>query len=814
MLFAVADLRLAGRVLWKTPAFSLVAILALALGIGANTAIFTVVNTVLLHPLPYPDSGRIVNITRLEGGDISPPMFNYWRENDTGLDDLTAFDEGAAARNLGGDRPELVQTLRVSRNFFRLFSAHPIIGRTFTAAEDRPGAPDLLLMSYGLWQRRFGGDPAILGKPVTLGGAPFTVIGVLSPGFQSYPPADLWIPLRVDPNSTNQAHTLVGAGRLPNGARLVEANARMRVLGRRYKESHPDQLGNDDKIQVSLMQRRMTGDVRPALLIMLGAVGLVLLIACANVANLLLARSSARHREIAIRSALGAGRGRIVRQLLTESLMLAIAGGLLGLALGSLGVRALLSFTPGDLPRAEEMSRIPALDPGVLGFTLALSIATGIVFGLLPAIQVSRADLTGALKETGGRTGTGLKQNRTRGLLVVSEMAISVVLLCGAGLLIRSFMAVHNVDPGFDGRGVLTMKVSLAGPKYASTGETERLSRQLTERLEQLPGVQAAAMANSLPLEGGVDMIFNIPGRPPADGQKFNGDVQWRFVSSHYFDALGIPLRAGRLFQTQEPGKTVIVNETLAKKFWPKENPVGQRLLIGAGLGPDFDEGSVEIIGVVGDVREGGLDNDPPPVMYQLYAQIPDSAMRLINGLLPASVLIRSRPGVASGSLSAEAEKQLQARDTQLAPIKIRTMDQVMIDSTARRSFNLLLLGTFAGIALLLAALGIYSVMSYAVEQRTHEIGIRAALGASGRDTLKLVLGDGMKLAAAGVAMGLAGAFALTRLLAAQLYGVKPADPMTFGVVPAVLLRVALTASCVPALRAIRVDPAIALRHE
>jgi predicted permease len=742
-------------------------------------------------------------------------MFNFWRENNCCFDDLTAFEAGAAGMNLGGgDRPELVQALRVSESYFRLFGARPLVGRTFSAEEDRPGGPHLVVMSYGVWQRRFGGDPSVLGKAVTLGGAPYTVIGILSPRFQSYPAADLWTPLQVDPNSRNQAHTLIAAARLKSGLSLAEANSRMNVVGKRYVAAHPEQVGDDDKLKVTPMQRLMTGSVRPALLILLGAVGLVLLIACANVANLLLARASARHREIAIRSALGAGRGRIVRQLLTESLMLAIAGGMLGLALGSAGVRALLAFTPGDLPRAEEMSGIPALDPWILAFTLALSVATGVLFGLVPAIQVSRADLTGALKEAAGRTGTGLRQNRTRGLLVASEMAIAVVLLCGAGLLIRSFLALHNVAPGFDGRGVLTMQVSLAGPKYASTGDADRLSRQIAERLEQLPGVQAAAMASSLPMEFGVDMIFNIPGRPPANGQKFNGDVQWRFISAHYFDALGIPLRAGRAFRTQEPGKNVIINEAMAKKFWPRENPVGQQILIGAGLGPDYDEGSVEIIGIVGNVREAGLDNDAPPVMYQLYAQIPESAMKLINGLVPASVLIRAQPGMALGSLGAKASAQLQSRDTQLAPAKIRGMDQVMLDSTARQNFNLLLLGTFAGIALLLAALGIYSVMSYAVEQRTHEIGIRTALGASGGDTLRLVLAGGMKVACAGVGIGLAGAFALTRLLAAQLYGVKPSDPLTFALVPAVLLLVALAASSVPAWRAIRVDPVIALRYE
>ncbi len=811
----IQDLRYGLRMLAKNPGFTLMAVLTLALGIGSNTAMFTVVNTVLLHPLPYPDSGRIVNIIRGGGGSASIMMFTYWQQQNSLFEDLTAYDFTATGLNLSdGDRPELVQGVHVSRNYFRLFGANPILGRTFTAEEDQPGGARVVLMSYGLWQRRCGGAPAILGKTISLGSAPYTVIGILSPKLQSYPPVDVWMPLQADPGSTNQAHTLIVSGRLPSGKTLAEANAQMSVIGKQYVQAHPEQLGNDDKIQVVPMQQQMTGEARPALLMLLGAVGLVLLIACANVANLLLARAAGQQKAVAIRVAIGAGRGRIVRHFLTESLLLSLGGGVLGLVLGSWGVRALLALAPGDLPRVEEMGAIPGLNPWVAGFTVLLSLVTAILFGLFPSIQVSRTDLTSMLKESDGRSGTALRHNRARSVLVVAEVAIAATLLCGAVLLMRSFSALHTVDPGFESRNLLTMKVSLAGPKYASANVVDRIDRQLVERVERIPGVQTAAMSSELPFENGLDMIFNIPGRPPVEGYKFTGDVQWRFVSAHYFDALRIPLRSGRLFQDQEPVRTVVINEVMARKFWPNASPVGQAILIGAGLGPDYDEGSVEIVGVVGNVRESGLNNDPPPVMYQLHSQIPDEAMKLVNGLIPASDIVRTKPGIAPLSVSQPVEEALLAGDTQLPATKMRTMESLSLTSTARQNFTLLLLGVFAAIALLLATVGIYGVISYGVTQRTHEIGIRMALGAERANVVRLVVGQGLVLTLIGVAAGLAGAFALTRFLASVLYGVRPTDPLTFVVVSLVLISAALLACYLPARRATKVDPMVALRYE
>jgi putative ABC transport system permease protein len=585
----------------------------------------------------------------------------------------------------------------------------------------------------------------------------------------------------------------------------------MAVVAKRYIETSSRTFRRDPRIQVVLMKRQITGDARPPLLILLGAVGLVLLLACANVANLILARASVRAREIAVRAALGAGRGRIVRQLLIESLLLALAGGAIGLMLGSWGVRALLALAPGDLPRIQEMAASPALNPEVAGFTLLLAIATGVLFGLIPAIQLSRTDLTVAIKDSSARAGGGHKQGRTRGTLVATEVAIAVVLLCGAVLLIRSFAAMHSVNPGFDRNNLLTMQTSLAGSGFSHSSDVDLFSRQFAQRAELIPGVESAAVASALPLFGLMDMIFDIPGRTPLNGQPFTGDVQWRFISSHYFDVLRIPLISGRLLQEHEPGRTAVISEAMARKYWPGANPVGQSIFIGPGLGPAYQGGMTQIVGIVGDVRER-LELDPSPVMYQTPSQIPDADMALLSGYEPAAVLIRTRPGVAPMSVSQTVEHLLLAENS-LAVSKVRTMQEAALHSTARQNFNVLLLSLFAGIALLLAAVGIYGVLSYSVEQRTQEIGIRAALGARRSDTVSLVLRQTLRTALAGIVPGVVASLGLTRLMRAQLFGVTPSDPLTFIVVPIVLVIVALAAAYVPVRRAARVDPAVALRH-
>jgi putative ABC transport system permease protein len=665
-------------------------------------------------------------------------------------------------------------------------------------------------MSYGLWQRRFGGDPSILGESITLGGAPYTVVGVLSPGFTPYPHAEVWTPLQADLNSTDQAHILMVSGRLPAGVSFAQANSWMAVIGKRYVQAHPQQIG--DEGQVMPMQESVTGNVRPALLILLGAVGLVLLIACANVASLLLARAGARRKEIAVRAAIGAGRGRIVRQLLSESLLLALAGGAIGLVFGSAVVRVLLVLAPGDLPRVQEVASVPALDPRVAGFTVLVSVLTGVLFGLLPAIELTRTDLVASLKESSGQMGTNLRRGHTRSALVAAEVAIATILLCGAALLSRSFAALHSVSLGFDPHNVLTMEVSLAGPGYSKSNDVDRLARQFADRAERIPGVESAALSSSLPLWGGMDMIFAIPGRPPLKGREATGDVEWRIVSPQYFRVLRIPLLSGRLLNEREPGRTVVITRAMARKFWPHTNPIGQTIIIGPGLGPKFGEGLAQIVGIVGDAR-WTLEVGAVPTMYQVPSQVPDAAMALVNGLQPEAVLVRTRPGVAPMSVSQSVQQALQACD-RLAVAKVRTMAQVALDSTARQNFNTVLLGIFAAIALLLAAVGIYGVISCSVAQRTHDIGIRIALGARRSDVLRLVVGQGMFVALIGVGIGIAGALGLTRLLSSLLFGVSPTDPLTFGIVSLTLSGVALLACYIPARRATKVDPMVALRYE
>ena len=809
------DIQYALRMLKKAPGFTAVAVVTLALGIGANTAIFSVVNTVLLRSLPYPDADRIVNISRPTVGDTvgdSVPMFTFWQQNNPGFEDLSAY-EGTTDVNLEtGTTTELISAVKVSQNYFHLFGATPILGRVFTYDEDRLGGSRALLMSYGLWQSRFGGQASIVGKTITVADAPYTVIGVLSPTLKPTPPADVWIPLQADPHSTNQAHILTVSGRLASGTTLAQANAQMAVIGKRYAQMHPEQLGSDDNIRVVPMQERITNGARSSLFIMLGAVGLVLLIACANVANLLLAKAASRRKEIAIRSALGAGRGRIARQLLSESLVLAVSGGVLGLAGGSFGIKALLALAPGDLPRVQEMAAVPALDPAVAGFTVLLAVVTGVLFGLVPALQLSRTELSLSLRELGGPASSGPKHNRMGGTLMAAEVATAVMLLCGAFLLLRSFAAMHRVPLGFNPENLLTMEVSLNSSRYSHSSDVDRLAREFTERAEKIPGVEFAAMANSLPLSGRQDYIFDIPGRPRLKGYKFTGDVQWRFVSSHYFETLRSPLLSGRLLQERELGKSVVINQAMAAKFWPCTNPVGQSIVMGPSLGPQFEEGAAEIVGIVGNVRED-LDQDPPPTMYQTPSQIPDAAMVLINGLQQDAFIVRTRPGVTPRSVS-EAVQQALLIGNKLPATRTGTMDQAILASTGKQNFILLLLGLFAGAALALAAVGVYGVISYGVTQRTREIGVRVALGAQPGNVLRMVIREGMLLAGAGIVVGIAGALGLTRFLRSLLFEITPTDPATFAVVAAVLVIVALAACWIPARRAMKIEPMEALRYE
>jgi len=821
----LSDLRHSFRVLTFNPGFTAVAVTALALGMGANTAIFSVVNAVLLAPLPYPQSERIMRVQRgfkggEGGGSVSIPKFMAWKKANQSFQSLALYDFSGPGLNLGsGDRPQQVKGIHVSGEFFQVFGVSPSSGRTFLPQEDQPNGPEAAVLSNDLWRTRFGSDPSLVGKPILLGGDPYTVVGILPATFRSDPPADIFIPLQADPNSTNQGHFLLAAGRLKPGATLDSAKANMVIAGEQFRAANPKWMNKDETVAVIPLRDAMVGDVRLALLILVGAVGFVLLIACANVANLLLARAAGRQREIAIRTAVGASRGHLIRQLLTESVLLSTIGGVLGLLIGAWSIPLLLAVSPGNLPRvnAEDhiASAISALDWHVLAFTFAIALLTGVLFGLLPALRISKLDVNSVLKEASRRSGTGLRHNRIRSVLVAAEMALAVILVVGAGLMIRTFAGLRSAQIGLDPHNVITMQTSLSGGRYDSTAKAANMTRQVEDRIEALPGVLAAAATVALPAEGGIDLPFTIEGVPPPKGDLYNGDHQWRFIGPHYFSALRVPLLKGRVFDRRDTGnsaRVLIVNQAFAKKYWPKGDPIGQRITIGKGLGPEFEEPARQIIGIVGNVRETGLQYVDEAVMYVPQSQTTDGLTKLANSVIPLSWIIQTAGDPSS--LSAAIQREIQSVDSQLAASKIRTMDQVISESTARQNFNMLLLTIFAGLALLLAAIGIYGLMSYTVEQRTQELGIRMALGASRGDMLKLVVRQGMLLTGVGVAIGLAASFGLNRLLANLLFGVKTTDPITYAAVTAILVLVALLASYIPARRATQIDPMIALRYE
>ena len=818
-----SDFRYAVRLLFRNPRFSVVAIAAIALGIGANAAIFSVVNAVLLQPLPYADAARLVRVCRDFNGSpqcaTSIPKYLTWARARS-FDALAAYDSAGPGLNLsGGDRPQQVRGIHVSASYFRVFEVSPLAGRTFTADEDRPGGPNVAVLSYPLWSTHFGRDAAIAGRTISLNGDPYVVVGVLPQRFRAEPDADVFVPLQADPNSTNQGHFLAVAGHLASGTTIESARAELKLLGNDFRRANPKWMSDNEQVGVYAMRDIAVREVRPALLILLGAVGLVLLMACANVANLLLARAASRQREVAIRAAVGAGRGQIVRQLLVESLLLSAVGAVAGVVAGVWGARTLVAMSPGSLPRVEDLANAPLfsslLDWRVLAFAIAASLVTGVLFGLAPALHLARANPGATLKDAGGRGATGRHAARTRGLLVVLEMALALVLLVGATLLIRTFAELRDVRPGFESHNVLTFKTSLAGSRYATARGVDQLVATATERIHALPGVDAAAMAISLPTEGSVDLPFRIEGRAYEGDAQYHGDENWRSASADYFRALSIPLLRGRVFDRRDgPGATpvVVINAAMALKFWKDGDPLHQRITIGKGLGPEFEDGTRDIIGVVADVRDNGIDQGPPPIMYVPVGQLSDRLTRLLNSVIPASwiVLTNGRPA----ALAAQVEKVFLAVDGQLAVSQIKTMEQVVSPSIARQNFNMLLLTIFGGIALLLAAIGIYGLMSYSVEQATHDIGVRLALGADRRDILSMVVARGMKLAAIGVVLGLAAAVAASRVLATMLYGVRPTDPPTYVAVALALALIAFIACYVPARRAMRVDPLVALRAE
>ncbi|MFP5265264.1 MAG: ABC transporter permease [Blastocatellia bacterium] len=797
----IQDLRYGVRVLLKSPGFTAVAVIALALGIGANTAVFSVVNAVLLKPLPYKDSDRLVLMTgaSLETGQlrgsVSPPDFLDYREQNTTLERLAAV-AGASFSLTGGAEPERVQSARVSEGFFEALGVDPAYGRTFTSEEEQAGRDQVVILGNGLWRRRFGADPNVLGQAITLNDKSYLVVGVMPEGFQYPRDAELWVPFafKTPQTSVRRFHYLRPVGRLKQGVSLQQAQADLTSIARRLAEQYPDS-NRDYGAGIVSMTERVVGDMRQPLWVLSGAVGFVLLIACANVANLLLARASARQKEIAVRSALGASRGRVARQLLTESMLLSAFGGALGLLVAWWGVKGLVALSSDNIPRVKEVG----IDGRVLGFTALVSLVTGIAFGLIPAIQASRADLNETLKEGARSAATALGQ-WVRRALVVFEVAIALFVLVGAGLMIKSFMRLSEVDPGFEPGNVLTMQVALTQGKYPDAIQRVNFFRQLIHRLEALPGVRAAGTISQLPMSGqNNDTRFFIEGKP--DDRNNPTYANSRVASPDYFRALGIPLLKGRYFSeadSETTPKVVIISESFAREFFPGEDPIGQHIAIDNG-----DEWKGEIIGVVGNIRHNGLAVEPWREMYVNQYQAPIGETNLV-------VSAGSDPAALTSAIKGE----VQAMDKDVPLYAVRSMERLVSESVAQPRFRTLLLTIFAAVALVLAAVGIYGVMSYYVTQRTREIGIRMALGASSKDVLRLVVGQGMALAVSGVAVGLAGAFLLTRLMASLLYQVSAGDPATFAVISITLTAVALLASYIPARRATKVDPMVALRYE
>jgi putative ABC transport system permease protein len=815
------NIRYGLRSLANSPGFTAVAILTLALGIGANTAIFSVVNAVLLQPLAYPSPDRLVELEMSSpqgNGDItSIPKFNVWREQTQVFDSVAAYDFAGPGINLtGGDRPEQVKGIHVSADYFRVFGAPMALGRTFTTEEDRPGGPAVAVISNGLWHGRYGGDPGIINRTIDLGGEPYTVIGVLGPTFATNTKNDIWLALKPDPNSTNQGHYLRTTARMKPGVTLAQAQAAMKLAAEEFKRKFPGSpvMGPTDSFTAVPLRDSVIGDVRSGLLLLFGAVGFVLLIACANVANLLLARATIRKREIAIRAALGAGRARIIWQLLTESLLLSLGGGALGLALGYLGVRALLAMNPGDIPRIGEQGASVNLDWRVLAFTVFAAVLTGILFGLVPALSASRSDLSVTLRESGSRSGAGVRHIKARSVLVITEMALALVLLVGAALLIRTFAVLRGVNPGFESKNVLTMQMSLTGGRFEKATGVELLVRNGRQRVESLPGVAAAAMTCCLPLEGGFGLPFTIVGRPLKDSP-YHGGAGYLTVSPGYFEVFRIPVLSGRSFQDQDNGagaRVVVITEGMAKEYWPKGDALGALITIGKGIGPEFEEPPRQIVGIVGDVHQGALSRPPDQLMYVPLAQVNDAIIALNNRIIPMMWVVRTK--LQPFSLSADIQRELREASGGLPVALIRGMEQVVGESTARNDFYMTLLTIFAGVALVLAAIGVYGLMAYSVQQRTQEIGVRMALGASPQQVRRMVVRQGMLLALVGVILGVASALALTRLMSSLLYGVKPWDPAMIGLVAVLLSAVTLLATYLPARRASRVDPMVALRYE
>ncbi|HEV2446529.1 MAG TPA: ABC transporter permease [Candidatus Sulfopaludibacter sp.] len=800
------DLRYALRLLAKSPGFTAVAVLTVALGIGPNTAVFSMVNAVLLRPLPFPNSDRLAMLWETwpaRGFDQLPvdgPAFLEWKRSSHSFDDMApAFTIPEYGFNLtAGGEPERAQAAQAAANFFDVMGVKPVIGRVFLPEEDQPGGRHVALLSYAFWQRRFGSDPHIIGRAIGLDGISHTVVGVLPDGIDGLVKVDLWVPVARDLAADSRGNHNFGImARLKRGVAPAQAQKEMDLIARRLEQEHPDSSSGIGAAVLPLNEL-LAGRLRPALLVLLGAVGLLLLIACANVASLLLARGSAHHKEIAIRTAIGAGRARIVRQVLSESVLLAAVGGVLGLALAFWCVGAARRFVPDLLARLQQMD----IDFRVLGFTFAATVLTGVLFGIAPALRAARTDLHATLKESGGRGSTSSGGLRLRSTLLTAEIAFSLVLLAAAGLLARSFQRVTAIDPGFNPDKVLTMHLALADSKYGERQKRTSLSRSILERVGSLPGVRSAAIINVLPLRAHILNLrvstqgFHVVGQPdPPRGMEPTAD--YRAITPGLLRTLGIALRAGRAFDahdTRETKQVALINESLARRHFPGQNPVGRGIVSGNPM---------EIVGVVADVRLNGLEQIVEPAIYVPYEQHPGQLFSLV-------VHTAGPPESLTGSV----RRAIFSLDSEQAVADVRSLKDVMYDSLTVRRLSTWMMSIFALLALALAAVGIYGLVSYSVTQRTQEIGLRVALGAGAADVFRMVTRRSVAIALFGVALGLPAAFFASRLLAGLLYGVGAADPAVFLLVPLILLGIAALASYLPARRALRIEPTTALRYE
>ena len=818
MLRLGQDVRYGARLLAKAPSFAIISVAALALGIGATTAIFSVVDAVLLKPLPFRDPGRLLVIYEKNPATnrfrlfVAPGNYRAWQSQSHSLDRLEAVQEGLHANLSGGPNgpmePEELRAERVSAGLFPLLGVQPVVGRTFTEEEDRPGHINFAVLSYGLWQRRFGADRSIAGKSIRFRDQAYTVVGVMPARFGVLDPeVDIWVPLGSNPNDARSAvnRALAVVARMRPGVTLDQVRSEMDALGARLESENralnagfrPSVFSFRDEL-VSFHDEKM-GSTRRALLILLGAVGFLLLMTCVNVANLLLARGAGRQKEIAIRMAMGGTRGRVVAQLVSESLMLALAGGAIGVGLAYAAVGLTKWLGPATMPRLSQVE----IDGRLLLFVLAVSLASGAIFGLAPALQATAGNLNGALIEGGGRGGTMSRAARfLRRFLAMAEVALAVVLLIGAGLLIRSFLRLRGADPGFRPAGLLTFRLPLAGQSKASAGRRIAFMDQITGRIAGLPGVRMAGAVSALPLTGfGSGTNFAVDGRPAGSAEQRHMGLL-RAVTPSYFQTMAIRLLSGREFSASDnhqAAQVIIVNETLARRFWPDTSPLGRHLTL-----EQVNNGvSAAIVGVVGNVNPERLEAEDWPTIYVPYAQWPTDTMVVVT-----------RTSGAPVSLARSAAREVRQVEPEQPIADVRTMDEVLDRAVSDSRFHALVLGIFAAIAFVLAALGIYGVISYGVAERTHELGIRMALGAQRDDMLKLVLGEGARLASAGIATGLAAAWALTRLMSTMLYGIQATDFYTFAAIAFLLGGVALVASYIPSRRAMALDPLDALRHE